>query len=81
VAPVGTRWKSDFDAMEQALADREYVDRLCVMERQLKPWLLTDEEWNYIAKLKGLLEVSFGLLFYFVSTSLRLTCRRPPTTF
>ena len=58
VAPVKTRWRSDFDAISHVLADREPLEKLLASERtNLRAWKLTDEEWVYLEKVKRLLEV------------------------
>ncbi|KXS13831.1 hypothetical protein M427DRAFT_33507 [Gonapodya prolifera JEL478] len=56
VAPVGTQWKLDFNAITHAILDRRELEKLLALDRGLHEWRLTDKDWNYLEKVRTLLE-------------------------
>ena len=57
VAPVGTRWRSDYDAIARFLEDRTAVEKLLASDRSLRTCKLSELEWSYLERLRVLLEV------------------------
>ncbi|KXS17301.1 hypothetical protein M427DRAFT_30452 [Gonapodya prolifera JEL478] len=55
VAPVKTRWRSDYDTIIQALADCIEINKLVTKEKALWKWKLTDVDWEYLKHMKVLL--------------------------
>ncbi|KXS12799.1 hypothetical protein M427DRAFT_34436 [Gonapodya prolifera JEL478] len=56
VAPIGTWWKLDFNAISQAMQDRKEAKKLLASDRSLWELKLLEEEWNYLEKVRKLLE-------------------------
>ncbi|KAJ3307512.1 hypothetical protein HDU93_006054 [Gonapodya sp. JEL0774] len=56
IAPVGTRWRSDFDAINRFLQDRTAVEKLLASDRSLGKYRLTDNEWGHLERLCRLLQ-------------------------
>ncbi|KXS18778.1 hypothetical protein M427DRAFT_67415 [Gonapodya prolifera JEL478] len=55
VAPVETRWCSDYNANVWVLADHIEINKLIAKENVLWKWKLTDVDWEYLKHMKALL--------------------------
>jgi hypothetical protein len=58
VLDVATRWNSTYHMIDKAVELRTPLTMLISTDADLQPFLLSDEEWMYLRRMKILLEVS-----------------------
>ncbi|GES82328.1 zinc finger BED domain-containing protein RICESLEEPER 2-like [Rhizophagus clarus] len=56
VLDVSTRWNSTFDMINRALYLKEALNSLALSEKDLKNFIITDDEWSELEKVKLFLE-------------------------
>lgn len=68
VLDVPTRWNSTYQMISKALELRTPLTMIISTDNDLQPFLLGDEEWTYLTRMKTLLEVRQHNTVYPVST-------------
>jgi hypothetical protein len=70
VLDVATRWNSTYYMIDKAIELRTPLTMIISTDADLQPFLLSDDEWNYLRRMKVLLEVK---LYYITFISIIFT--------
>jgi hypothetical protein len=57
ILDVATRWNSTYNMISRAIELRTPLTMIISTDNDLQAYLLTDEEWNYLERMKVLLQV------------------------